>query len=121
MPFEKGQSGNPTGRPRGAQNKSTTAMREAMTLLIENNLDKMDAWLERIAEEDPKAAFQCMMGLMEFHLPKCSRVQFQHEKAEEENKPQKSIFEEPAYQEILRAIKEGDSDENLELHDKITQ
>ncbi len=74
MPFEPGISGNPAGRPKGSSNRSTSAMRKAMALLIDENLDRMSEWLDDIAKDDPKAAFQCMLNLLEFHMPKMSRV-----------------------------------------------
>ena len=35
MPFEKGVSGNPAGKPKGAANKTTNKIREAFQNLIE--------------------------------------------------------------------------------------
>lgn len=80
MAYAKGESGNPAGRPRGAKNRSTSAIREMLLMLVENNLDNMSDWLVRMGQDDPKAAFQCMLGLMEFHIPKMSRSTFCEEK-----------------------------------------
>lgn len=76
MPYIKGESGNPAGRPKGSKNRSTTAIREMLSFLIEENLDNMSDWLRQIGQDDPKAAFQCMLGLMEFNIPKMSRVSY---------------------------------------------
>lgn len=35
MPYIKGESGNPAGRPKGSKNRSTTAIREMLSFLIE--------------------------------------------------------------------------------------
>ena len=48
--------------------------KKIMDYLIDNNIDQMSDWLGRMAEDDPKAAFQCMLSLMEFHMPKMSRL-----------------------------------------------
>jgi len=37
MPFEPGQSGNPIGRPKGACNKSSLAIREWPTNIVEDS------------------------------------------------------------------------------------
>ena len=74
MPFEKGESGNPAGRPKGSKNRSTKAMKEALSQLVDDNLENMSDWLNEMARDDPKAAFQCMLNLMEFQMPKMSRV-----------------------------------------------
>lgn len=74
MPYVKGKSGNPAGRPKGSRNRSTTAMQEALAKLVDANLENLTVWLNRIAVDDPKGAFQCMLSLIEFHMPKMSRI-----------------------------------------------
>jgi len=39
--WQKGQSGNPTGRPEGSKNKSTQIIRESIQLIVENNIDRI--------------------------------------------------------------------------------
>tara|TARA_R110001592_G_scaffold3525_1_gene19713 strand:- start:10678 stop:11079 length:402 start_codon:yes stop_codon:yes gene_type:complete len=95
MPFEKGESGNLAGRPKGSQNRSTKAMKKSLAQLIDDNLDNMSDWLNEMATDDPKAAFQCMLSLMEFHMPKMSRVTWVGEK-EPENKTCNSAAKEIA-------------------------
>lgn len=82
MPFEKGESGNPSGRPKGSRNRSTCEMRKVLAIFIDANIDCMSKWLEDIAKDDPKSAFQCMLSLMEFSIPRISRVHYVEEKEE---------------------------------------
>ena len=37
MPFKKGESGNPVGRPKGSLNKTTQELREQITQAIDTN------------------------------------------------------------------------------------
>jgi len=37
MPFKKGESGNPVGRPKGSLNKTTQEIREQITQAIDTN------------------------------------------------------------------------------------
>ena len=79
MGFIKGQSGNPAGRPQGVGNKATNKIREAFQVLMESNIDRMSAWLEEVAEKDPKAALDLFIRMAEYTTPKLARVENSHE------------------------------------------
>lgn len=64
------------GRKKGVPNKTTMRAREAIALLVENNVPKMQEWLDQIAKTDgPAAAWRCLQDVMEYHLPKHSRTE----------------------------------------------
>jgi hypothetical protein len=64
------------GRPKGAVNKSTQHAREAIARFVDGNADRLNGWLEEIYDRDgPKAAFQCVSDLLEYHVPKLSRTE----------------------------------------------
>lgn len=72
----KGVSGNPNGRPKGTPNKSTMMAREAIAMFVEGNVDRLSGWLDEIAEkEGAKAAFNCFMDVVEYHVPKLQRTE----------------------------------------------
>ena len=68
--FKSGESGNPTGRPKGAENKITKEIREAYADLIHGNLDNITLWLQEVAARDPQKAIECLIKLSPFVLPK---------------------------------------------------
>lgn len=75
----KGNTNNPNGRPKGVQNKVTKETREAFRTLVENNTDKFQGWLDKVAEKNPAKAFELVMNLSEFILPKLSRTEVKAE------------------------------------------
>lgn len=72
MGFEKGHPGGP-GRPPGAPNKNTKAIREAYQNLVEMNLENMTQWLAQVAADDPEKAMDLMLKLSEYIIPKLAR------------------------------------------------
>lgn len=78
MPFtKKGEKRSPgAGRRAGTPNKSTANAREAIARFVDGNAERLQGWLEEIAErEGPKAAFECVLALLEFHVPKLARTE----------------------------------------------
>lgn len=74
MLFKQGQSGNPAGKPKGSVNKSTTKAREAIAAFVDRNAHRLEGWLDKIAEKDPKQAFDCFQSIIEYHIPKLART-----------------------------------------------
>lgn len=71
--WEKGVSGNPQGRPKGAGNKVTNKIKVAYQMLMEDNLENMTEWLGEVAERNPKEAMELMLKLSEYVIPKLAR------------------------------------------------
>src|SRR5215468_4865852 len=66
MPFVKGQSGNPAGRPVGPRNKFTSEMHDA---LEECGLPLIQRLMELAGEGNTGAMRQCLDRLMGRHRP----------------------------------------------------
>lgn len=64
------------GRVKGVPNKTTKNAREAIARLVDDNAERMQKWLDQIAETDgPAAAWRCMTDVIEYHIPKLSRAE----------------------------------------------
>lgn len=73
----KGGRQEGAGRPAGTPNKATAQAREAIAAFVEGNVDRLNGWLDAIAQDSPKAAFDCFMDVVEYHIPKLARVESQ--------------------------------------------
>lgn len=73
--LKKGQTNNPNGRKKGVPNKVTRDIRESFKNLVENNLDNMTKWLERVALNEPEKALKIVADLSEYILPKLQRTE----------------------------------------------
>lgn len=66
------------GRVAGVPNKATAAARQSIALFVENNVDRLQGWLDAIAEDEklgPKVAYDCFMSVVEYHVPKLARTE----------------------------------------------
>jgi hypothetical protein len=68
--WEQGVSANPNGRPKGVPNKATKDIKQHYADLIAGNLDRIQGWLDRVAEENPQAAIDLLIKLSPFVIPK---------------------------------------------------
>ncbi len=71
------------GRPAGSPNRATTEVREALAELVVGNVPRLQEWLDRLAKHNPKAAFEVYVKLLEFCVPKLTRLT-----AEQRSEPQ---------------------------------
>lgn len=62
------------GRPKGSVNKSTGQARELIALIVDNNMPRVQEWIDEVAMEDKKEAFKMLAVLLEFAMPKLARV-----------------------------------------------
>jgi hypothetical protein len=84
MPFEKGHKLG-KGRPLGAVNRSTEMMRLSVARATNKVLDNLPQIMEDMMKHDPRTAVDLAIKLLEFNLPKQSRIEM---KAEIEQKIQ---------------------------------
>ena len=79
------------GRAKGVENKTTRDIKEAYKNLVENNLDNIKTWLEKIAAKDPEKAVYIIINLSEYVLPKLARTESKIE-LEDNRKAIQSLF-----------------------------
>ena len=68
--FQKGQSGNANGRPKGVPNASTERVKAFYLDLLDGNLERIQDWLNQTAAEDPAKALDFLLKLSPFVIPK---------------------------------------------------
>jgi len=52
MPYKKGQSGNPKGKPKGATNRTSEEVRLALLKLFDDNLNKLQKDIDSMQPKD---------------------------------------------------------------------
>lgn len=73
MPFKSDETNPSVGRPKGTPNVATRDARRAIADFVEGNVDRLNGWLDQIAETNPTAAFDRFMNVVEYHVPRLAR------------------------------------------------
>ena len=73
--FKPGESGNPSGKPKGAVNKVTNQMRETFSAIFEDNKEKIQEDLDKV---DPKDRLQFWVAMMPYFMPKLTAIRAEH-------------------------------------------
>lgn len=60
------------GRPKGAKNRTTAEVREAVALIAERNVEDFEAWLHAI--KDPARRCEVYLKVLGYHLPRLEAV-----------------------------------------------
>lgn len=84
------------GRPKGVPNKVTTAFRETVQRLLDENAENVSRWLQSVADGDPEnnvkpdpgKALDLMSKLAEYATPKLSRAEL----ANADDKPLQTVI-----------------------------
>lgn len=83
MPFKKGQSGNPNGKPPGAKNKIGIQLRETISNFLIDNFETIQNDFKKLNPKD-RAKIYC--DLLQYGLPRLQAVsnEFQFEQLTDE-------------------------------------
>jgi hypothetical protein len=79
MPFTKGKSGNPHGKPKGAVGKATQERRDFIKNLLDDEKENIKDALKRTHQRYPHIYLGIINDLMEFDTPKLSRIEMKAE------------------------------------------
>jgi len=73
--FEKGNKAS-KGRPKGVPNKTTTELKQVINAIVSKSLDFYLEDIEAIRKKNPEKALELSKGLIEYVLPKMSKLDF---------------------------------------------
>lgn len=76
--FEKGNKLS-KGRPKGAINRSSEMMKLSIARATNRVLDQLPTIMEEMVKKDPKGAVDLALKMLEFHMPKMSRIEMRAE------------------------------------------
>jgi hypothetical protein len=71
MPFT---SETATGRPKGAENKETKRLREAISAITEGGVEDFQRALNEVLEENPSKYLELYLKLLEYTMPKLRSI-----------------------------------------------
>lgn len=94
------------GRKKGTPNKDIKEIKDIFQVLIEQNLNNLDLWINQVAEKSPEKAINVVLKLSEYILPKVSNAKVIEVVVDE--------FEHMTDEEIIAEIKRLDDIINMD-------
>lgn len=76
--FQKGQR-KTGGRTKGVTNKTTTQIKEMITELVGNQMEKWPAVIDKMMKNDPAEAMKITGRLIDYVLPKQTKIDLEGE------------------------------------------
>tara|TARA_R100001129_G_C5185667_1_gene209233 strand:+ start:149 stop:460 length:312 start_codon:yes stop_codon:yes gene_type:complete len=70
MPFTKGESGNPEGRPKGTPNKITQEGRELFIKIMDGQVEHIEDELALLREQSGEKYLKALASLFPYFMPK---------------------------------------------------
>jgi len=67
------------GRPKGSVNRSSEMMKLSIARATNRVLDELPRILDEMIKKDPKGAVDIALKMLEFHMPKMSRIEMKAE------------------------------------------
>lgn len=71
------------GRKKGTSNKTTKEIKEVFKTIIDNNLNNIDEWIKKIADDNPEKAINTILKFAEYVLPKLNKTEYIETKDDE--------------------------------------
>ncbi len=70
--IKKGTVLNPSGKPRGAKNRTTIEVKQALQKIVDKELDQVDKYLKQL---EPKERLDFLIKLLPYVTPKQSEIE----------------------------------------------
>lgn len=70
MAFKKGKSGNPKGKPKGAEAKTTREAKEIFISIMQGEVNNIKTALDKIRSKDPAKYLDVLSKMFPYFLPK---------------------------------------------------
>jgi hypothetical protein len=70
MAFKKGKSGNPAGKPKGAEARTTKEAKELFISIMNGEVDNIKDSFDKIRKKDPAKYLDVLAKLFPYFMPK---------------------------------------------------
>ncbi len=74
MPFEKGNSGNPAGRPKGSKDKVTAEARTLFVSIMQGEVKHIEDALDGLRNESAEKYLKALSSLFPYFMPKQQEI-----------------------------------------------